>query len=114
MFRTNRRDPAVTSAREGAIERWENLFSPQTDRNAQIEHLQRQREERLRVVASIQKQIDLYELGAVELGFAGKPMKPQRTVEPKYRDPESGVTWSGRGKPPRWIAARDRAAFLIS
>jgi DNA-binding protein H-NS len=34
-------------------------------------------------------------------------------VAPKYRDPESGNTWSGRGKPPRWIAGQDRDQFLI-
>jgi DNA-binding protein H-NS len=32
----------------------------------------------------------------------------------KYRDPASGKTWTGRGKPPLWIAgAKDRQAFLI-
>lgn len=31
-----------------------------------------------------------------------------------YRDPTSGKTWTGRGKPPAWIAgAADRAPFLI-
>ncbi len=34
-------------------------------------------------------------------------------VAPKYRDPESGSTWSGRGKPPKWIAGQDRDSFLI-
>lgn len=24
-------------------------------------------------------------------------------VPPKYRDPKSGMTWSGRGKQPRWM-----------
>ncbi|KXU85214.1 hypothetical protein CR51_40970 [Caballeronia megalochromosomata] len=34
--------------------------------------------------------------------------------EPKYRDPQSGATWSGRGKAPAWLAsAKDRSAFLI-
>jgi DNA-binding protein H-NS len=33
---------------------------------------------------------------------------------PKYRDPASGKTWTGRGKPPAWIAgAADRAVFEI-
>lgn len=27
-----------------------------------------------------------------------------RPVAPKYRDPLSGVTWSGRGLKPRWLA----------
>ncbi|WP_244817388.1 H-NS family nucleoid-associated regulatory protein [Caballeronia sp. Lep1P3] len=32
----------------------------------------------------------------------------------KYRDPDSGATWSGRGKAPGWLAsAKDRTAFLI-
>jgi DNA-binding protein H-NS len=26
-----------------------------------------------------------------------------RTAAPKYRDPNSGTTWSGRGKLPRWM-----------
>ena len=29
----------------------------------------------------------------------------KRKVAPKYRDPATGQTWSGRGKVPRWLAA---------
>jgi DNA-binding protein H-NS len=33
---------------------------------------------------------------------------------PKYRDPESGATWSGRGKAPAWLASvKDRTTYLI-
>lgn len=33
---------------------------------------------------------------------------------PKYRDPKTGSTWSGRGTAPGWIAgAKDRSKFLI-
>ena len=35
------------------------------------------------------------------------------TVAPKYRDPATGATWSGRGKAPLWIANKDRAQFAI-
>jgi DNA-binding protein H-NS len=35
-------------------------------------------------------------------------------VAPKYRDPKTGDTWTGRGKAPRWIQDKDRAAFLIA
>lgn len=35
-------------------------------------------------------------------------------VAPKYRDPASGATWTGRGKPPKWIEGKDRNAFLIA
>ncbi|HEY3537557.1 MAG TPA: H-NS family nucleoid-associated regulatory protein [Trinickia sp.] len=34
---------------------------------------------------------------------------------PKYRDPATGATWSGRGRAPAWLAdAKDRTEFLIS
>ena len=33
---------------------------------------------------------------------------------PKYRDPKSGATWSGRGRAPVWLAgAKDPSRFLI-
>ncbi|MGY6126882.1 H-NS histone family protein (plasmid) [Paraburkholderia strydomiana] len=35
-------------------------------------------------------------------------------VPPKYRDPVSGATWSGRARPPAWIKdVKDRSKFLI-
>lgn len=40
-------------------------------------------------------------------------------VPPKYRNPETGATWSGRGKPPRWVSdaeseGKSRDSFLIN
>lgn len=40
-------------------------------------------------------------------------------VPPKYRNPETGVTWSGRGKAPRWVTeaeaeGKSRDSFLIN
>ncbi|EPD35855.1 MULTISPECIES: H-NS family nucleoid-associated regulatory protein [Delftia] len=32
----------------------------------------------------------------------------------KYRDPATGVTWTGRGKPPNWINGKDRTPFQIT
>ncbi|MGY6271160.1 H-NS histone family protein [Achromobacter denitrificans] len=42
----------------------------------------------------------------------------KRAVAPKYRHPQTGETWSGRGKAPRWLAAEEAAgatrdSFLI-
>lgn len=39
-----------------------------------------------------------------------------KTVQsvPKYRDPKSGATWSGRGRAPGWITnVKDRSDFLV-
>jgi DNA-binding protein H-NS len=34
-------------------------------------------------------------------------------VAPKYRNPVTGDTWTGRGKAPKWIEGRDRSSYLI-
>lgn len=41
-----------------------------------------------------------------------------RKIKPLYRNPKTGETWTGRGRPARWIAAaekagRKRSEFLI-
>lgn len=36
-----------------------------------------------------------------------------KKVPAKYHDPQSGSTWTGRGKPPKWIAGKDREQFVI-
>ncbi len=35
-------------------------------------------------------------------------------VAPKYRDPATGQTWTGRGKAPKWIDGKDRNKYLIA
>jgi DNA-binding protein H-NS len=90
---------------------------------AQRESLERQIEEaKAREYAEVlneikQKMVD-YGISLQELagGRGAKVAKASRSrsgVAPKYRDPESGSTWSGRGKPPKWIAGQDRDGFLI-
>jgi DNA-binding protein H-NS len=36
------------------------------------------------------------------------------TREPKYRDPSSRATWSGRERAPGWLAGEDGTAFEIA
>jgi DNA-binding protein H-NS len=46
---------------------------------------------------------------------ARKNGKPTTVGVAKYRDPATGKTWTGRGKPPDWIkGAKNRDQFLIS
>ncbi|KAB0644842.1 H-NS family nucleoid-associated regulatory protein [Burkholderia latens] len=35
-------------------------------------------------------------------------------VTPKYQDPKTGKTWSGRGREPSWIKGKKRDRFLIA
>jgi DNA-binding protein H-NS len=34
-----------------------------------------------------------------------------RKINARYRDPNTGRTWTGRGRPPRWIVGKDRKLF---
>ncbi len=96
---------------------------------AQIDKLEKQaaairQKEVSKVVAELKKTIAEYELSAADLGLTGVARKtPGRKVRhagtatvgvAKYRNAQTGETWTGRGRPPAWIAgAEDREAFLI-
>jgi len=55
-----------------------------------------------------------YGVTAEDLGFMEAPTsRPRPPVQPKYRDPATGQTWSGRGRAPAWIAGKDMTQFLI-
>ncbi|KVF25128.1 H-NS family nucleoid-associated regulatory protein [Burkholderia vietnamiensis] len=40
--------------------------------------------------------------------------KRRRRIRPRYWNPQTGETWSGRGKRPRWMAGRDPEEFLLT
>lgn len=45
----------------------------------------------------------------------GRSQTPHSLSPAKYRDPQSGATWSGRGRAPNWIKdAKNRDRFLVS
>jgi DNA-binding protein H-NS len=47
-------------------------------------------------------------------GAKGKPRSAGRgRVPAKYRNPETGETWSGRGRTPNWMKGKSKDAFLI-
>lgn len=97
-------------------------MSQYADLKAQIAKLQAQAEEARRteidnVIADIRQKIAEYGLTAQDLGFAvaakrGRPPK-KAPLPAKYQDPKSGNTWSGRGKPPKWIVGKNRERYLI-
>ena len=37
-----------------------------------------------------------------------------RKVAPKYRDPATGKTWTGRGRAPTWLEGKDKDKCLIT
>jgi DNA-binding protein H-NS len=44
---------------------------------------------------------------------SGKPRRKYPRVLPKYRNPQTSETWSGRGKRPRWLIAAVKSGRKI-
>jgi DNA-binding protein H-NS len=95
---------------------YEELQAKIADLQAQAEQVRR--EERQQAIDMAKTMISTYDITARDLGLDKAPKvktgpKPGNKVSPKYRDPASGATWSGRGKTPRWINGADRSQYAI-
>lgn len=64
------------------------------------------------VVAKVRGLVADYGLTAEDI-FTSKRKSKVSVSEPKYRDPSTGKTWTGRGKPPDWIKGQNREDFAI-
>ncbi len=95
----------------------------------QIESLQKKAEEIRKkelnqVIAEINEKIAAYKLRPSDLKFGGSTAvetakKSRKVVAAKYRDPQTGQTWTGRGRSPLWVrhaeeAGQSRDSFLIA
>ncbi|WP_212645447.1 H-NS histone family protein [Delftia sp. PE138] len=89
---------------------YHNLLARKAELDAQIAAAQA--EAKAQAVAQARALIAEHGLTAADVF---PPSKAKGTVgAPKYRDPATGATWTGRGKPPNWIAGKDRVPFLIT
>lgn len=50
---------------------------------------------------------------AEPVGAEAKPRRKYPRVLPKYRNPQTSETWSGRGKRPRWLVAAMKSGHKI-
>lgn len=61
--------------------------------------------------------LELIQAKIAEFGFTAQELFPYNAkkaqIPAKYHNPITGQTWSGRGKPPKWIDGPDRAQFEI-
>lgn len=65
-------------------------------------------------VAKVRELIDQFGLTAEDVfPTSRKKASSGNPVAPKYRDPATGATWTGRGKAPKWIAGQDKEKFAI-
>jgi DNA-binding protein H-NS len=72
---------------------------------AQAEQLRRQ--ELREVLAQMRRTIREYGIKPEQL------FGPDLSDLVQYRDPETGKTWNGLGRPPNWIKGKDRSKFRV-
>jgi DNA-binding protein H-NS len=109
--------PKAAEPAEPVMSNYQALLAQRAELEAQIAAVRE--DEVARALETIHQLVDEYDLHE-EVQFTRKRIRAQRgagaprgPVPPKYRDPQSGATWSGRGKPPAWIAGKDKTKFLI-
>ena len=82
--------------------------------------IEAQREERSAAIQQVKALMAQYGLTPADLGGARAAAPAARRagnggkVTPKYRDPATGSTWSGRGLKPRWLKAALESGRALS
>ncbi|MBO1034302.1 H-NS histone family protein [Delftia sp. SD018] len=90
---------------------YQDLLARKAELEAQIAAAQA--EAKAQAVAAARALIQEHGLTAADV-FPAQGKKAKGSVSaPKYRDPATGATWTGRGKPPNWISGKVRESFLI-
>lgn len=96
---------------------YKDLIQQRQDLDRQIEEARKT--ELSGAISQVRDLIAEYGLSAQDVFPAGNGRRASGTkvggkVAPKYRHPETGATWTGRGKAPRWIEGQDRSQFAIA
>jgi DNA-binding protein H-NS len=93
----------------------QELLRQQQALNAQIEEARRS--EVASAVAKVRELVQQYTLTVNDVFPSGSGNRRRNRVlgkvAPKYRDPSTGKTWTGRGKAPKWIEGKDRNQYAI-
>ncbi|WP_416820661.1 H-NS family nucleoid-associated regulatory protein [Delftia tsuruhatensis] len=89
---------------------YQTLLARKAELEAQI--AQAQAEAKAKAVTEARALIQEHGLTAADVFPAAKAKGS--VGAPKYRDPATGATWTGRGKPPNWIVGKYRTPFQIT
>ena len=86
----------------------QELIDQQAALDRQIEVLRR--ESRVKAIAEVKAILAAHELTLADISTASStprrgPKAGGSPVAAKYRHPQTGATWTGRGLKPRWLAA---------
>lgn len=98
------------SSYQDLVAQLNELEKQKADLDKQI--AQKKREERSGVIAQIKSLMAEHDLTAEDISGSGKVRSAsskstnaggRQKVAPKYRNPQTGDSWSGRGLQPRWL-----------
>lgn len=64
-------------------------------------------------LAVLNRGMDIIDRSGEVQSFNEKPRRKYPRVLPKYRNPQTSETWSGRGKRPRWLVAAMKSGRKI-
>ena len=70
------------------------------------------KDEREKAIADALKIIKDFELTSDDL-FGPKAKTEKKQSDAKYRDPDTGKTWSGKGRTPKWLEGKNKEDFAI-
>ncbi|HDR9881368.1 TPA: H-NS histone family protein [Burkholderia cenocepacia] len=102
---------SMSGEQNRALEEYEELLEKRRKIDIELVSLRvARRGEMLKYISTL---IDEFGLEVAEIEKYISENFGKRKVRPKYFDPVSGATWSGRGKTPRWLVGRDPEEFLI-
>lgn len=87
----------------------EELLAQKAALEQQIAQLKKA--ERADALQNARRLVETYDLTIEEL--FGKQKSTGKAVAVKYRNPETGESWSGRGRAPRWLEGKNREDFAI-
>jgi DNA-binding protein H-NS len=92
----------------------EDLLAQRAALDQKIEEARRQ--QKSEAIAQVKALMAEHGLTLADLGTrsAAAPRKTARKVPPKYRHPDTGESWSGRGLQPNWLKAALAAGAQLS
>jgi DNA-binding protein H-NS len=91
---------------------YEQLLAQRAELEKQIAEVRKS--ELADAVASVRDIVSKFDLQYSDVFGGRAPRSQQKSViPPKYRNPATGQTWTGRGKPPKWIQNENREQFAI-
>lgn len=93
----------------------QDLIAQREALDKQIAELrQQQRSDAISKALALIKDFELTQQDLFGGARGAQKVKAVSKVAAKYRDPETGKEWSGRGLPPSWLKNQDKSKFLIA